>query len=176
MSIEYEAKVIEIDPDVISKQIMACGGERLGKRLMRRYVYDIDPDDKSRWIRLRDTGTEVTLTVKEIVHDGIDGTKELEIVVDNFEAANALLGRLGFHPKSYQENRRISFTLSGARLEIDHWPMIPPYLEIEGDSYEHVVQVAAILGFEKSRLTGENTIKIYDRYGINLNAIKELRF
>lgn len=176
MSIEYEAKVIRINPIVISKQILACGGRQVGEAFMRRYVYDIVPGDKSRWIRLRDTGNEVTLTVKEIVHDGIDGTHEVEIIVGDFETTNKLLGKLGFNPKSYQENRRTSFVLGGARLEIDHWPLIPPYLEIEGDSREQVIKVASLLGFDESQLTGENTIKTYARYGIDLNTIKELRF
>jgi hypothetical protein len=43
-----------------------------------RYVYDIDSGDPSKWIRLRDTGAQVTLTVKEIEHDGIDGAVETE--------------------------------------------------------------------------------------------------
>ncbi|MBA4493263.1 class IV adenylate cyclase [Paenactinomyces guangxiensis] len=176
MSIEFEAKVIEVDPHDITEKINACGGQQTGEVFMRRYVYDITPGDKSKWIRLRDTGKEITLTVKEIVHDGIDGTLEVEITVDDFDATNQLLGKLGYQPKGYQENRRTSFILDGARLEIDHWPMIPPYLEIEGESHEHVVQVASKLGFKETKLTGENTIKIYARYGIDLNTIKELRF
>jgi adenylate cyclase class 2 len=175
MPTEYEAKVLEIDPTDTSKRIIACGGRRIGEFLMRRYVYDIVPGDASRWIRLRDTGTKVTLTVKEIAHDGIDGTSEVEITVDDFEATNELLSKLDFIPKSYQENRRISFVLEGARLEIDYWPGIPPYLEIEAVSREEVVRIARLLGFDERELTGENTIKIYARYGMDLNTIRELK-
>ena len=117
-----------------------------------------------------------TLTVKEIEHDGIDGTTETEVVVGDFETANELLRRMGFEAKSYQENRRESFELAGARLEIDRWPLIPPYLEIEGDSQQHVVEVAGMLGIPEDRLTGENTVKVYARYGIDLGSIRDLRF
>jgi adenylate cyclase class 2 len=85
-----------------------------------------------------DDGSAVTLTVKEVEHDGIDGTTETEVVVGDFETANEPLRRMGFEAKSYQENRRESFELAGARLEIDRWPLIPPYLEVEGDSRQHV--------------------------------------
>jgi adenylate cyclase class 2 len=51
----------------------------------------------------------------------------------------------------------VSFTLDGAELEIDAWPLIPPYLEIEGRSRNHVVEVAACLGIDEADLTGENT-------------------
>lgn len=176
MSIEFEAKVIEIDPITLSKKILKLGGEKLGESFMRRYVYDIIPGDMSKWIRLRDNGKESTLTVKEIIHDGIDGTHEVETVVDDFESTNQILEKLGYTAKSYQENRRTSFVLNGVQLEIDEWPMIPPYLEIEADSKEQVVQVANLLGYEEAQLTGENTIKIYKQYGIDLNSIPDLRF
>jgi adenylate cyclase class 2 len=143
---------------------------------MRRYVYDITPGDQSKWIRLRDTGNETTLTVKEITSDAIDGTHEIEVGVDDFATTNTLLGMLGFTPKSYQETKRTSFILDGAQVEIDTWPQIPPYLEIEAGSKDEVIRVAGLLGYTEADLTGENTIKIYARYGIDLNAIPELRF
>ena len=116
------------------------------------------------------------MAVKEIAHDGIDGTTETEVVVGDFETTNELLRRIGFEAKSYQENRRVSFELAGAELELDWWPLIPPYLEIEGRSREHVVEVGHMLGVSEDDLTGENTTKVYARYGIELSAIRELRF
>ncbi|WP_431922415.1 class IV adenylate cyclase [Amycolatopsis tucumanensis] len=177
MPIEHEAKVLDIDPARVAARILRAGGERIGgTRLMRRYVYDVTPGDRSKWIRLRDTGAETTLCVKEIRSDAIDGTHEAEVTVGDFAGAQELLGLLGFTPKSYQENRRTSFTLDGARLEIDEWPLIPPYLEIEAATVAEVVRVAGLLGFPEDRLTGENTIKVYARYGIDLASIPRLRF
>lgn len=175
MPIEYEAKVLEIDVDDTRRRIVGAGGHRVGEVLLRRFVYDVEAGDASRWIRLRDDGAQVTLTVKEIAHDGIDGTTETEVTVGDFAAAHEVLRRIGFTAKSYQENRRESFELAGARLEIDSWPLIPAYLEIEGDSRDHVVEVAALLGVGADQLTGENTVKVYARYGIDLAAIPELR-
>ncbi|RKS09290.1 adenylate cyclase class 2 [Nocardiopsis sp. Huas11] len=175
-AIEYEAKVLDIDADQVAGRILGKGGTDLGEALQRRYVYDIEPGDASRWLRLRDTGDRVTLTVKEIDSDAIGGTRETETEVGDFETANALLGKLGYAPKAYQENRRHSFTLDGARLEIDAWPRIPAYLEIEADSRADVVRVAALLGYSEADLTGENTTKVYDRHGIDLSAIPDLRF
>jgi adenylate cyclase class 2 len=176
MPIEFEAKLLDVEPDEMANRIRSLGGRRIGSRLLRRYVYDIRAGDASRWIRLRDTGAEVTLTVKEIAHDGIDGTTETEVVVGDFETTNELLRRIGFEPKSYQENRRTSFELAGAQLELDRWPRIPPYLEIEGRSREHVLEVSRMLGASADDLTGENTTKVYARYGIDLPAIADLRF
>jgi adenylate cyclase class 2 len=174
--IEHEAKILDIDPEAMARLILQEGGRLLGDKLMRRYVYDITPGDESKWIRLRDTGSEVTLAVKHITSDAIDGTHEVEVTVDDFESTNELLAVMGFQPKSYQENKRTSFVLDGVELEIDSWPLIPPYMEIEGKSREDVVRVAALLGYSEDVLTGENTMKVYRRYGIELSTIPELRF
>jgi adenylate cyclase class 2 len=174
--IEHEAKILDIDPTATAELILSKGGRQVSAtKLMRRYVYDITPGNRSKWIRLRDSGNETTLCVKEIRSDEIDGTHEVEVTVDDFETTNQLLATLGFTPKSYQENRRTSFTLDGAQLEIDEWPRIPPYLEVEADSRDEVVRIAEVLGYAEHQLTGENTIKIYARYGIELGSIAELR-
>lgn len=176
MAIEYEARVLEIDPEQITEKILAIGGEKIRESLQRRYVYAINKQDLQQFIRLRDTGFEVTLTYKAIHHDGIDGTVETEVIVDRFDKTDELLTKLGYTTKWYQENKRTSFSLAGAQVEIDHWPQIPPYLEIEAESYEKVLQVAQMLGFHKEQLIGENTLKIYAQYGIDLRKIPELRF
>lgn len=176
MPIEHEAKVLDITPEDIERLILDRGGQKLGDKFMRRFVYDVVPGDRSKWIRLRDTGTETTLTVKEITSDEIDGTHEIEVEVDDFATTNALLAMLGYTPKSYQENKRTSFMLDGAQLEIDTWPLIPPYLEIEAGSKDEVIRVAGLLDFREDQLTGENTLKVYARYGIDLTTINDLRF
>lgn len=99
-----------------------------GGVLQRRYVYDIEPGDVSRWVLLRDTSSRATLTVTEIESDAIGGTRETETEVGDFETTNALSAELGYTPKAYQENRRHSFTLDGSQLEIDTWPRIPALL------------------------------------------------
>jgi adenylate cyclase class 2 len=177
MPTEFEAKILDIDPVKVTQVIIAWGGRQAGATvLLRRYVYDVTPGDESRWIRLRDTGSGSTLTVKEIRHDGIDGTDEIEVGVDQFETTNDLLGKLGFTPRSYQENRRTSFVLDGARLEIDEWPLIPPYLEIEADSREEVLRTAARRRDPAPHQTRGNTVSVYARHGIDLMTRTKVSF
>ncbi|MGW3074773.1 class IV adenylate cyclase [Kitasatospora sp. NPDC001132] len=174
-AIEFEAKVLNIEPEAMRALLAEAGAEHLADRFQRRYVYDI-PGRPGAWVRLRDTGTDVTLCVKEIHSDAIDGVTETETAVGDFDSMNALLGKLGYQPKAYQENRRSSWRLAGAAVEIDHWPLIPPYLEIEGDSAEHVHATALALKLPLEELTSENTTKVYRRYGIDIESIPRLTF
>ena len=58
---EAPEKVLDIEPDGLGEVIVRAGGRRLGVALMRRFVYDIEAGDESRWIRLRDDGSAVDL-------------------------------------------------------------------------------------------------------------------
>jgi adenylate cyclase, class 2 len=177
MPIEHEAKILDIDPAKIRRRILDRGGREIGGRSMSRYVYDLIPGDPTTWLRLRKDGKDVTLTVKRVVHDGIDGTLERETVLNvGFAAANRHLEALGFRAKAYQESHRRSFTLEGASVEIDTWPMIPPYLEIEAASRSEVIRVAKLLSFGESQLFTGGSYELYKLYGIDLAAITDLRF
>jgi adenylate cyclase class 2 len=143
---------------------------------MRRHVYDIIDGDTSQWLRLRDTGDQITLTYKKIRHDGVDGVDEIETTVGDLSATNALLGHLGYHPKAYQENYRTSYRIATVQVEIDEWPRLDPYVEIEAGSIEEVHQVANQLGRNPNELTSINTQKIYANAGIDLCTISDLRF
>jgi len=177
MKTEYEVKILDVDVEEIKKKLEGIGAEKYLEREMRRYVYDIEPADQSRWIRLRDNGEKITLTIKKIENDNIDGTKEIEVKVDNFDKTNLLLNELGFSHKAYQENRRISYRLDGVKIEIDFWPKIPPYIEVEGASEEEIEKVIKMLGYKMAQTTSMGTTKVYEeKYGINIHDFKELKF
>lgn len=176
MKTEFEVKILEIDVDEIISKLNWLGAKKNGEKLQKRFVYDFTPKKNNSWVRLRTDGQNTTLTIKEIENDKIGGTKEIEISVDDFEKTNLFLEKLGYFHKGYQENKRISYILNNVEIEIDFWPQIPPYLEIEGKSVEDVERIIKLLGFELSQTTSINTIKVYKKYGIDIDLIKELKF
>ena len=142
-----------------------------------RYVYDLKAAQKGKWIRLRTNRKKTTLTYKDIVSKTIDGTKEVEIVVDDFDKTNEFLEIIGFENKGYQENSRIQYFLNNVEIDIDSWPMIPTYLEIEGNSSQEVNEMQNLLEIDSSKLTTLNCEDIYKEfYGIDISTIKELKF
>lgn len=101
MHIEYEVRVLEINVKEIEKKLKEVGAKFCWDHLQKRYVYDFMPKIEGKWIRLRTNGDKTTLTIKNIVSSQIDGTQELEIVVDDFEKTNSILNELGFVAKGY---------------------------------------------------------------------------
>jgi len=176
MQTEFEAKILEINIEDIVKKLDKLWAKRIWEKLQKRLVYDFNPKKENSWIRLRDNGTKTTLTIKEINNDQIDGTEELEVEVEDFERTNLILEKLGYISKLYQENKRISYTLDDIEIEIDTRPLIPPYLEIEAKSLIDIEETIKKLGFDVSQTTSMNTIKVYKKYWIELETIKELKF
>ena len=175
MHTEYEVRVLEIDREEIVKRLDALGAEFQWDYVQKRYVYDFIPKVESKWIRLRTNGVKTTLTIKNLVSSRIDGTQELEIEVDNFERCHLILKELGYEAKGYQENRRCQYVLNGVEIDIDSWPFIPTYLEIEGSSEEIVYDTLKLLGFDKSAATTRVVEGIYLDYGYNLDEIYDLK-
>ena len=175
MHTEYEVRVLEIDAEEMEKKLEEVNAKFEWEHLQKRYVYDFIPKEDKKWIRLRTNGDKTTLTIKNITTSKIDGTQELEVEVDNFERTNLILKELGYIPKGYQENKRRQYTLNGVEIDIDSWPNIPTYLEIEGPSEEDVYYTLDLLGIEKEKTTTKDVDRIYLDYGYNLSEIKDLK-
>lgn len=177
MNTEYELRVLEIDKGKMIKKLQVLGAIKKGEYHQRRYVYDLRPAENGKWIRLRTNGEKTTLTYKNIESNTIDGTKEVEFEVEDFNKANEFLERIGFFNRGYQENDRIQYFLDGVEIDIDSWPMIPTYMEIEGKSKEEVMKMKEKLDLDESKITTLNCDDIYKQiYNIDISKIKELKF
>lgn len=175
MNTEYEVRILNVDTEEIINKLEQLDAEFKGDYFQRRYVYDFIPKVNGKFIRLRTNGNKTTLTIKKIISTEIDGTKELEIEVNDFEKTNLILQELGFKPKGYQENRRRCYLLNDVEIDIDSWPLIPTYLEIEGKNEDEVYDTLRKLGLKDSDITTKDVETIFLDYGINLNTIHDLK-
>ena len=177
MNIEYEVRVLEIDKDHLIKKLNDLGAKFKGEYNQKRYVYNTVPKCDGKWLRLRTNGKETTLTYKSVEKDSIDGTKELEIKVDDFYKTNELLEIAGIKSKGYQENNRIQYILDDVEIDIDTWPLIPTYVEIEGKDEESVKKILKKLELEENRVTTLDVQSVYERvYNIDISKIEVLKF
>jgi len=83
---------------------------------------------------------------------------------------------MGIKSKGYQENKRTQYILNGVEIDIDSWPMIPTYVEIEGKNEEEVMNTLEILELPKDKVTTLDVDSVYKKYGIDLKDIKVLKF
>lgn len=174
---EYECTILEIDTKFISK-LENMGAKKIGEYFQKRYVYEFNPINENKWIRLRTNGIKTTLAIKEVINKNeIGGTNEIEIEVSDFENTNNILKELGYVARNYQENKRIKYLLDDVNIDIDSWPLIPTYAEIEGKSEEEVKKIIEKLEIDSSKITTMDVTSIYiEIYGIDILKIKNLEF
>ena len=178
MHTEYECTLINLDIQRFIKKIEKLGAKKEGEYFQKRYVYDLNPVDENKWIRLRTNGVKSTLTIKNIENNQIiGGTKEIELEVSNFETTNEILNVLGYYARNYQENKRIIYVLGNIEIDIDTWPLIPTYVEIEGKCEADVKNFVEKLNINKENITNYDVVSIYKNfYNIDVLNIKDLRF
>ncbi len=127
-------------------------------------------NNDKKWIRVRQTGDITTIAVKHILKDdssGIQQMLETELEVESIEKANNLLEALGFSYKSYQEKKRITYKLNDIILEIDLWPGLKPFMEVEGNSKEEIETILSLLGFKFEDTVSCTVDEIYESLGMD---------
>lgn len=167
MNTEYEVKVLEIDHDKYISLLEEMGAKKVSDAMQERYIYDLIPAHPKKWIRLRTNGKKATITLKEIQEETIDGMKETEIEVNDFNMAHQLLLGLGYKSKGFQQNKRVQYILDDIEIDLDHWPHIPEYMEIEGKDEESVNKMIEKLGVDKSKVTTMDVDSVYKHYGFD---------
>lgn len=177
MESEYEITVLDIDVSEIEKKLESIGAVKQGEYFQKRNLYNFHEEYRGRFIRLRTNGEKTTLTIKDkSAKKEIGSVKELEIEVSSFEKTNEILELLGYEHSTYQENKRIIYKLGHIEFDIDTWPMIPTYLEIEGKNKEDVEKMIKILDIDEEKLSLDKVSEIYKKYGIDIHQYKELKF
>ena len=101
---------------------------------------------------------------------------ETEIEIPSIESGNAILEQLGFSFRNYQEKKRTRYILDNAEIDIDSWPLIPPYLEIEGESDEQIESLIKKLGLSDKEIVSCNTAEVYEKYGLDIYQYRQLKF
>lgn len=176
MNTEYELRILEINHDDMVKRLERLNAKFQFSALQQRYVYDMKPKQKNKWIRLRTDGKKTTLTIKDLQAKTIDGMKETEIIVDDFEKANAILEELGFSNRGFQQNKRTQYILDGVEIDLDKWPLIPEYMEIEGKSEAEVYACLDKLEIPREKVVTLDVSSIYDYYGYDGENLSDLNF
>jgi adenylate cyclase class 2 len=184
MQTEIEAKWLNIDKDAFRKKLTDCGAKLIHEeRKMVRQTFDYPGmrlEKDGGWVRVRDESDKITMSYKQLNDRSLHGTKEVGLVIDSFENACNFLEAIGLKSNAVQETMRESWELDEASVEIDTWPWIPSFVEIEAKDEATLRSVANKLGLDFDQaLHGsvENAyMAVYDVTEHDVDEWPEIRF
>lgn len=133
----------------------------------------------NKWLRLRQSNDKVELTIKHIYekdNSKIQKVKEFEVNVSSIEEMNKLLNEMGIIRRNYQEKIRHSFVYKNAEIEIDEWPRLEPYMEIECEDEKIINEIISKLDYSEKEIVSVNTEQLYKKQNIDILRISDLKF
>lgn len=133
----------------------------------------------NKWIRLRQSNNKSVLTSKHIIEkdtSNFQSVLEIEFEVSSLEETNLFLESIGVARRSYQEKIRYSYKYKNAEIEIDIWPLIKPYMEIECDDENLINEIIEKLELKNNEIVSLNTEQLYKKNGIDVHSMSELKF
>ena len=180
---EFEIKFLEVNVPELEKKLVSIGAEKVGEYDYSRMLLDYPDARLNRahsWLRLRTDGSHTTLAYKnsqKLDKDNVEvGMQEIEIVVDDYQKTSEILKNIGLEVMREEKNRRVRYKKSAVIFDIDFWPGIPAYLEIEAPSFAEAKEAASELGFESSKGLICTPAKVYASYGYNVHDYSSITF
>ncbi|MGI5492667.1 class IV adenylate cyclase [Microtetraspora malaysiensis] len=163
MQHEYEATFLSVDVAGLRARLTSLGAvQAFPRTLLTRTIFEGDTLGSGQWLRLRDEGTRSTLTLKQVTDaTTINGTTEIETEVTDLAAMAEILRHLGLREVRCQENYREEWRLDDITVDIDTWPDLPTFVEIEGPGKAAVRRGASLLGFDYSDARFGSVDEIY---------------
>jgi adenylate cyclase class IV len=174
MSLEIEAKFLEVNINELRKKLRENGAKKIHKMVLyKRYVFDLFTGEKG-YIRTRDENGKVTITLKKYIPTS-KFPLEYEILLDKkstIEDAKEFLLAQGYKFQAYHETLREKWSVNGCpEIAIDTLPGIPTYVELECKSENEIKKVSKLLGLNmKDAKYGSYVNQYIDYYNININT------
>lgn len=170
---EHEIKVLDVDIAALTEKLEKIGAEKVYDD--SRTIIALDTEDKyflkqkDKLIRVTDEGSiKVTMHVNQSHPDIKAGikfkTSRLKETMDFFH-------EMGLDPISKVSVPRISYELGKIDFDIDSFPAIPSFLEIDIEHIEDegysVESLLKELGLENNKVVVMGTEDIHELYGID---------
>jgi adenylate cyclase class 2 len=176
---EIETKVLDIKEEVIKKKLASLGAEKTQETRLVVDWYRIKgvKNGEDPWfLRIRSYSGEkheVTWKAKSDILGTARKHKEINFFIQEPKKLSDLFEELGLEKYAHQEKDRISFSFKDWKFDLDQYPKMPAFLEIEGNSEKHIKEAMRLLGLENNRtwVDGERTLieNIYKLDWYNMN-------
>lgn len=171
---EIETKILEIDVEEVKQKLKALGAKEIQntRLIVDWYCMKKALNGNHPWyLRVRKISngeSEISWKSLEKFVGNTRQSEEINIDVSDFENAKSILEAIGLLHYAHQEKDRISFTLKDWNFDLDQYPKMPAYLEIEGNSEEHVGEAIKLLNLEKYTAISQGELElIKEKYGLD---------
>lgn len=164
---EIEVRFLNINSQSIIKKLQKLNAKDDGEYLIQETIfYDKQKTwlEKGKFVRIRKAKNKIFVSYKHHQKHTATGTYEIEFEVNDFNKAKDFIENLGLIAFRIQEKKRHTFKLENVILDIDTWPTIPTYLEIEGESEEDLKDIAQKLDLDWKKAVFENAKIVIEKY------------
>jgi adenylate cyclase class IV len=179
---EYEYRFNNYNKKEIVTKLKDLGAKYFGTYKFRVIVF-IDQNNSEKYIRVRDEGHRVTMTIKNNLTDKFP--VENEIIINDFDEGINILLQLNCKKKYYYEKYREIWNYKNSEIIFDMSPGIPELMEIESISKKELDILCKKFDLNINNYQGFSNNKTYlDLFGIVIpksldltfkNALKELK-
>lgn len=170
-----ELKILDVNPKEIAERLRSLRARVTFNRLMTRTLMFDHPTLRLRStgkvLRLRQVGKKVFMSIKS----GGEGASqspyhkviESELEINDFNQAFQMFESMGFTAFRYQEKYRTGYCLDdGVNLELNEFPNIPSYLEVQAHSEEAMRNIIHKIGYTLADGVKMSATDILRHYGV----------
>jgi len=178
---EIEVRFLEIDQSALIAKLNSLKAQDFGEDFLKEIIfYDRELTwqyAKKRIVRIRQTKQGAFLTFKSKTEESDMIAKEIEMKIEDVDKMKDFLEEVGLVAYRLQEKRRHTFKLGEVIVDIDTWPSVPTYVELEGPDEDSLRKAAANLDLDwKNVVLEAPRFIIEEKYGIPVSKLRHFTF
>jgi len=171
---EYEYRFNTYNKKDIISKLKELGAKYFGTFKFKVMVF-VDHNNSEKYIRVRDEGHRVTMTVKNNLTDKFP--IENEVIISDFDEGINILLAVGCKKKYYYEKYREIWNLKNSEIIFDMGPGIPELMEVESIKKKELDDICKKLDLDIKNYQGFSNNKVYlDLFGIIIPKTLDLTF
>jgi len=179
MEKEIETRFLEINKDELIKKLISLEALDKGEEKLDEIIFHAADGSwlgKRKFVRIRKTKNKTELTYKENVAQTVDSAREIEVEISDMEKCSQFLEKIGLKAMRRLEKYRHTFKLNDVTIDIDTWPKIPTYVEVEGPSVEALQNTCKQLDLDWEKRFDGDAREVFKKYGYDLDKIDVVTF
>jgi adenylate cyclase class IV len=171
---EYEYRFNNYNKKDITSKLKELGAKYYGTFKFRVMVYT-DQNNSEKYIRVRDEGHRVTMTIKNNLTDKFP--IENEVIINDFDEGINILLQLNCKKKYYYEKYREIWNYKNSEIIFDMNPGIPELMEVESSTKKELDILCKKLDLNISNYQGfSNNVVYSELFGITIPKTLDLTF